>query len=746
MGMTSVATAVVAACALALTTVPAGAVPTTAAPTAHAAVSAGVPLVVHAAKKPRATVTPIYTTLPNGKVFVQATSNATKVQVMYRTAKNKKRTATRKVKRGAVTITLPVGSKSITVRAKATSKLASSPWTAATPPAPPAPPTVTPAPVVSPPVVTPPAPDTTAPGQVTGLQVSGVTATSLTLSWTNPTDADLAAVIVHRDGVLVYEGPATTYTDSGLTPETDYGYAVFTRDATGNTSAPATSYVTTAPPADTQAPPSVGTLRVTATTSSSATIEWDYPVSPPDLAGFVIRRGQQTVGSVGGRSFTEAGLSPATTYEYSVVAVDKSGNESPGEKVSATTKTSIPNTTVWRSWFPDLGAGTLNTFDPEVALSDDGAKGLAVWSGTTSTRVSSWDGAAWSPATDLPSMGSATQVDVGLSPDGSRATLIAGFSDGASHVARTRQNGVWTAGTKAYQPANGYHVEYPKAAFSADAATAVTVWSEVSNTPGSGTDRVLTAVWNGTSWTAPTALSADVPHFSLPHVAVSADGTRAVAVWTANTGIQASQWDGTSWSAHTTVAPGAYAGIGQARVAIAADGSRAVVIIEGSSTSAALFDGTQWSTPQQLSAMGSRASIAISDDGSRSVALWIDSGTSELKSATLLNSTWGTPVAVASIASPYTTSIPDRLLLSSDGTRAASVWRDGTTIRSSVMVQGDWSAAKAIGSASTNTSNSPSLAISGAADARTIAAAWIEQDPLTKTYTPTLGIGQVPTP
>ena len=110
-----------------------------------------------AKKKPKAVVTATYTTLPNGKVVVQVTSNATKVQVKYRTTKNKKRALNKKLKRGTATITLPVGSKTITVRAKATSKLATSPWTPATPPAPPAPPApptqpAPPAQPVSPPV------------------------------------------------------------------------------------------------------------------------------------------------------------------------------------------------------------------------------------------------------------------------------------------------------------------------------------------------------------------------------------------------------------------------------------------------------------------------------------------------------------------------------------------------------------------------------------------------------------------
>ncbi len=40
--------------------------------------------------------------------------------------------------------------------------------------------------------------DITAPGPVTGLTVTARTATSISLSWTNPADTDLAEIIVRR--------------------------------------------------------------------------------------------------------------------------------------------------------------------------------------------------------------------------------------------------------------------------------------------------------------------------------------------------------------------------------------------------------------------------------------------------------------------------------------------------------------------------------------------------------------------
>lgn len=70
--------------------------------------------------------------------------------------------------------------------------------------------------------------------------------TEITLNWTNPTDTDLAEVLVrrklggypeeHTDGDLVFRittpvpGAVETDIDSGLTNDTEYYYAVFSRD------------------------------------------------------------------------------------------------------------------------------------------------------------------------------------------------------------------------------------------------------------------------------------------------------------------------------------------------------------------------------------------------------------------------------------------------------------------------------------------------------------------------------------
>ena len=103
-------------------------------------------------------------------------------------------------------------------------------------------------------------PDTTAPGPVTALTATPFS-TSISLSWTNPSDSDLGTTIIRRtagasapaavtDGIgLAVSGHPTSFMDSGLASETQYSYGVWAVDSSGNVSLRTAVTVTTAAPA-----------------------------------------------------------------------------------------------------------------------------------------------------------------------------------------------------------------------------------------------------------------------------------------------------------------------------------------------------------------------------------------------------------------------------------------------------------------------------------------------------------------
>ncbi|MGA6161849.1 cellulase family glycosylhydrolase [Amycolatopsis magusensis] len=98
--------------------------------------------------------------------------------------------------------------------------------------------------------------DTEAPG-VPGAVVSTATGSaSVTLGWGAATDnVGVREYEVHRGGTKVGSSPGTSFTDTGLAPNTDYTYTVRARDAAGNVSAPSaplTVRTSAAPPGSLQ--------------------------------------------------------------------------------------------------------------------------------------------------------------------------------------------------------------------------------------------------------------------------------------------------------------------------------------------------------------------------------------------------------------------------------------------------------------------------------------------------------------
>lgn len=129
--------------------------------------------------------------------------------------------------------------------------------------------------------------------------VTGFTAVSgdqkVTLTWGNPGGPGFAGVRIQRDvgraptnamdGSTVYEGQATSFTNSGLVNLTDYRYSAFCFDQTPNYS---TGVTTNGTPADVTAPAVVTALAV-APIPGGIGLSWVNPVDA-DLAGVRVLR------------------------------------------------------------------------------------------------------------------------------------------------------------------------------------------------------------------------------------------------------------------------------------------------------------------------------------------------------------------------------------------------------------------------------------------------------------------------
>lgn len=324
--------------------------------------------------------------------------------------------------------------------------------------------------------------DLTPPAVPTGLSATRGDG-QVVLSWTAGSEPDLALYRVLRGGTVVatVTAPATSYTDTGLTNDTAYLYALSAVDGSGNGS-PASSPEVSATPTDLTPP--AAPSGVTSTAGDGVVdVAWQANTEP-DLASYRVYRDGQLVATVGvvappgttPTSYRDTGLANGTARAYAVTAVDTHGNESPTSTTGATPVDTTP---------PGVASGLAAApSDRQVALT---------WTASPSGDVATYrvlrDG-----------------VEVGSVPAGTTSFTDTGLANGRAYSYTVVA--VDAAGNRS--PASGSTTTTPRDAVAPAAPTAV------SATPGSGSATVR--------WTAPA--DTDLAGYRV----VRADGSVAVAV------------------------------------------------------------------------------------------------------------------------------------------------------------------------------------------------------------------------
>ena len=181
--------------------------------------------------------------------------------------------------------------------------------------------------------------DTVAPTAPT-LAAAGTTQTSTNLSWSGATDnVAVTGYNIYKDGTLLGSATATTYAVSGLTASTTYAFTVKAKDAAGNLSvASNTASVTTlAPAADTTAP-TAPTLTASGTTQTATTLNWSGATDNVAVTGYDVYQGGSLLGSTTtATTYSVSGLTPSTTYSFTVKAKDAAGNISVASNAASVT-------------------------------------------------------------------------------------------------------------------------------------------------------------------------------------------------------------------------------------------------------------------------------------------------------------------------------------------------------------------------------------------------------------------------
>jgi chitodextrinase len=124
--------------------------------------------------------------------------------------------------------------------------------------------------------------------------------------------------------------------------------------------------------ADISAPSTPTSLTVTGTTSSTVSLSWNASTDNVGVTGYnVYRDGVAVASGVSGTTYTDTGLTPSTTYQYTVTAKDAANNESPQQT------TPTPGTTSAMTHVPIFSngfeSGNLSSWSTVGGLTVDGA-------------------------------------------------------------------------------------------------------------------------------------------------------------------------------------------------------------------------------------------------------------------------------------------------------------------------------------------------------------------------------------
>ncbi|MDE6208755.1 MAG: PKD domain-containing protein, partial [Lachnospiraceae bacterium] len=182
--------------------------------------------------------------------------------------------------------------------------------------------------------------DTTAPSPVSGITVEKVSANSITIRYQGAEDeTGVAGYEIYRNGSRLAITSADTYVDSGVNPDTTYTYEVYPFDEYKNV-CEISPEITVRTEKDIEAPSAPYNLHITNKTGSTVTLKANASYDNVGVAYYNIYRNNELIaGNITDTVYKDSGLAVNTVYDYYMVAVDTSGNESAKSNIVTATVT-----------------------------------------------------------------------------------------------------------------------------------------------------------------------------------------------------------------------------------------------------------------------------------------------------------------------------------------------------------------------------------------------------------------------
>jgi chitinase len=193
-----------------------------------------------------------------------------------------------------------------------------------------------------------------APAIPTGLAASGTTSSGTNLNWsavTPPAGCSVSYKVL-QSGTVIASPTTTLDAVTGLNPSTTYSFTVEATDSAGTSGQSSALNVTTQASSCTTKPSAPTGFTASGTTDSTTNLSWNA-VSPPTGCGisYSITGGPSTLTTTS-TSDSEGGLSPSTSYTFSLTATDYAGS-SPAATVTITT--SALSTLFVGGWWEEWG-------------------------------------------------------------------------------------------------------------------------------------------------------------------------------------------------------------------------------------------------------------------------------------------------------------------------------------------------------------------------------------------------------
>ncbi len=180
------------------------------------------------------------------------------------------------------------------------------------------------------------------------IATTNVHSAQVTLVWSPNTELDLA-------GYKIYTGPSsenydnvhdvgneTSYTIQNLTEGQTYFIALTAYNTLNNESGYSESVVYTVPILDLTAPSTPTSLQATTISTSQINLSWNASSDNIGVTGYRIYRDSTQIATTSNTTYQDTGLSPSTTYSYTVSAYDAAGNVSGQSSASSDTTLSLP--------------------------------------------------------------------------------------------------------------------------------------------------------------------------------------------------------------------------------------------------------------------------------------------------------------------------------------------------------------------------------------------------------------------